>query len=128
MPQYLPNVIAKSFTKSPEEHQPFRNTSFRSKLSYAEKQKRMDTVCESLLGDGKDKFGILEIKWKTGWVGHALSYEVKDGKLRIVDPQIGKVYNNPNSFLKHVSLDSSLYYWDTTNTKVNKKGIKEVVR
>ena len=129
-PQYFNEVLKKAYQPPPKETIPLKDVAFRSsqKIPRKEREQRMDDICKAMIGNGKDKFGSLSIMWKTGWIGHALSYEVKDGKLMIIDPQIGKVYNNPKSFLKHCSLDSSLWFAETTNSKINAKTIKEVVR
>ncbi len=134
-PQYFDEVLKKAYKNKYNEIRPIvisdKYVSMFGdvkSIGYKEKKQRISKICEEMLGDGKDKRGVLSIKWKTGFVGHALSYEVQNGKLFIVDSQNGTVYKNPESFLKHVRLDNSLWFAETSNLKVNFKDVKEICR
>lgn len=82
------------------------------------------TVKNELVKQGNGARGNLMIKWKNSMSGHSVAYEVLNGQVRIVDAQIGKVYNNPDSFLKRCQAEVS--YARLDNVQFNAKTIKEV--
>lgn len=82
-------------------------------------------VKDRLLAQGEGARGNLMINWKGFAVaGHSVAYEVKDGKLLIIDAQINKVYKNPDTFLKQCKNIVEVARLD--NLTISKKNIKEV--
>ena len=83
---------------------------------------------KTLESQGEGARGTLLVLWKSGWGGHALSYEISDGKLNIIDSQSNKLYDKSrevNGILKGCS-DSKYVRLD--NVEFDPDKIKEAVK
>lgn len=78
---------------------------------------------EQLIAQGDGARGSVLVTWKRGAGGHAMAYEVKDGKVSIYDAQVSTKYKRPEKVLKQAG---SLSYVRLDNLEVNPKYIKEV--
>lgn len=78
----------------------------------------------ALRKQGEGARGMLFIKFKDGWGGHCVSYEITDGKLKIRDPQANITYTNPADLLKGC-YDSR--YMRLDNVDFDIEGIKEAI-
>ena len=78
----------------------------------------------ALSKQGNGARGNIMVGWNLGG-GHSMVYEVKDGKVRILDGQNGKVINNPNKILRNVC---DVSYARLDNVEPNYKKMKEVCR
>lgn len=67
-----------------------------------------------------DQRGNIMVQWSLGG-GHSMIYEVKDGKMRILDGQVNKVYDNPYDILKIANLDKGFTLFRTDNLEINPK-------
>lgn len=84
----------------------------------------IEKVKSELVKQGDGARGNLMIRWSNMGGGHSVAYEVQNGKLKIIDSQIGKIYDNPDSFLKRCS--PVVEYARLDNVKFDKRKIKEV--
>ena len=84
----------------------------------------MTSLKNDLIKQGDGARGNLMITWKNLRGGHSVAYEVSNGQVKIVDAQIGKIYNNPDSFLKQCS--ANVTYARLDNINFDPKTIKEV--
>lgn len=84
----------------------------------------VDKVKNELVKQGNGARGNLMITWMGLGGGHSVAYEISGGKLRIVDAQVNKVYDNPDKFLSRCSAD--VQYVRLDNVDFNKKTIREV--
>lgn len=90
-------------------------------------QEYIDETMEDLLGDGSDQRGAFCVQWQQGGNpagGHAMAYEVKDGKVTIYDCQHRTIVD-PNTVLRQ-TWAASVVRLD--NLEPNKEYIKEVTR
>lgn len=78
----------------------------------------------TIVKQGEGARGNLMITWKNSFGGHSVAYEVKQGKLRIIDTQVNKIYDDPDKFLKRCS--PTMQYARLDNVPFNMKNIKEV--
>lgn len=84
----------------------------------------MISLKNDLIKQGDGARGNLMITWKNLRGGHSVAYEVLNGQVKIVDAQIGKIYNNPDSFLKQCN--ANVTYARLDNINFDSKTIKEV--
>lgn len=84
----------------------------------------MTKLKDELVKQGDGARGNLMVKLRGLSGGHSVAYEVSNGKLNIIDAQIGKVYTNPDHFLRRCKADVSYARYD--NIEFNTKTIKEV--
>jgi hypothetical protein len=84
----------------------------------------MSSLKNDLIKQGDGARGNLMITWKNMKGGHSVAYEIQNGNIRIIDAQIGKIYNNPDSFLTRCAADVS--YARLDNIKFDTKTINEV--
>lgn len=77
-----------------------------------------------LIKQGDGARGNLMIKWAGTRGGHSVAYEVTNGNLRIIDAQINKIYDNPDSFLRRCT--NEVEYARLDNISFDLKTIKEV--
>ena len=71
---------------------------------------------------GEGASGVIIVEWAQSGSGHAMHYEYKNGKVRISDPQTGKIYDNPADILQYTQ-GASIVRLD--NKEVNWKAVKE---
>jgi hypothetical protein len=83
-----------------------------------------EKTISALAAQGNGARGNLMVQWNVGG-GHSMAYEVKDGKVRILDGQTGKVAKNPNRILNQVY---DVSYARLDNLEPDYKKIKEVCR
>lgn len=83
-----------------------------------------EKTISALAAQGNGARGNLMVQWNVGG-GHSMAYEVKDGKVRILDGQTGKVTKNPNRILNQVY---DVSYARLDNLEPDYKKIKEVCR
>lgn len=84
----------------------------------------MTSVKNELIKQGEGARGNLMIRWANMSGGHSVAYEVTGGKLRIVDAQVNKIYNNPDMFLYRCHNEVS--YARLDNIQPDPKTIREV--
>lgn len=89
---------------------------------YSKKNLINNTISE-LSKQGNSRGNIL-VGWEMGG-GHSMVYEVSDGKVRILDAQSNKIYDNPEKILKEVRQVS---YTRLDNVEPDYNKIKECVR
>lgn len=65
--------------------------------------------------------GYLGVTWSGSFSGHAMNYDIKNGKMRIIDGQSGKIYKNPKEIL---DMASDIYYMRLDNQEPDWKKIK----
>lgn len=82
------------------------------------------TLTNELVKQGNGARGNLMIQWRGMRGGHSVAYEISNGKVQIVDAQIGKIYDNPNKFLMQCT--PKVEYARLDNIKFNPKTIREV--
>lgn len=89
-------------------------------------KKEMASSTIESLSKTKNSRGNILVRWGDGG-GHSMAYEVKDGKVSIIDAQTGKVYNDKSV---EKLLNKTIYsQWSRLdNVDFNKKEIKKVVR
>ena len=89
---------------------------------YSQKALINNTISE--LSKQKNSRGNITVGWNQGG-GHSMAYEVTDGKVRILDGQANKIYDNPEKILKQVKQVS---YIRLDNVEPDYEKIKECVR
>jgi hypothetical protein len=77
-----------------------------------------------LVKQGNGARGNLMVTWRGMRGGHSVAYEIVNDKLMIVDAQIGKIYNNPDSLLRKCS--NEIEYMRLDDTTFDRKTIREV--
>lgn len=65
-------------------------------------KKTVKNALDTLSAEGEGARGIIAVGW-SDFSGHALNYEVHDGKTYIIDSQIGKVYSSLEDIQKYFS-------------------------
>ena len=80
----------------------------------------------SALSKEKDSRGSLFVLWGPGG-GHALNYEVKGGKVKVIDGQVNKVYDNEEDIKTILKGTWSVQYIRTDNKKFDAEQIKKYV-
>lgn len=86
----------------------------------------MSGLKKQLVKQGDGARGNLMITWKGMRSGHSVAYEINNGKVVIIDAQIGKVYSNPDTFLKRC--EANVSYARLDNIGFSTKTIKEVAK
>lgn len=84
----------------------------------------ISSLKNELTSQGDGARGNLMVTWKNLRGGHSVAYEVSNGQVTIVDAQIGKVYKNPDAFLKRCT--PAVSYARLDNVDFDPKTIKEV--
>lgn len=97
----------------------------RDKYGRYSNQRQTDNLISVLTKQGNGARGNLMFWWKSTGGGHSVSYEVRDGKVTILDAQTGKIYNNPRNILKHC--DEGIVYARLDNIPFDIKQIKGCV-
>ena len=90
------------------------------------KNKELSSLTMKELKKEKNSRGQITIGWPYGG-GHSISYEVKNSKLTIIDPQNGKVYNTDSeieSFLSHATYAG---HYRLDNCDIDPDYIKDLV-
>jgi hypothetical protein len=82
-----------------------------------------DSMVNHLKSDGENSRGILVANWKSKHSenyagGHAMNYEVKNGKFYLIDSQTGKVYDEQSS-RKQLSNTYDVMTLRTDNRRIN---------
>lgn len=72
--------------------------------------------------------GYLNFQWKSGWGGHSVAYEIKDGKPVIIDSQVAEVYTKESAIKNYLSDTRAITYTRVDNVAFDKKRIKEAVK
>ena len=89
-------------------------------------EEEYDGMQKSIMKDGENSRGRINVQWRApaeGYEpmgGHALNYEVKNGKFFIVDGQVGKVLSGKDAY-KYMSDAINVEHFRTDNKKVNDK-------
>ena len=79
---------------------------------------------DTIMKDGNNSRGRINVQWKApaeGYGpmgGHALNYEVKNGKFYLVDSQVGKVLSGKDAY-NYMSSAINVEHFRTDNKKVN---------
>lgn len=94
------------------------------KLTCKTNKEMRESLKNDLIKQGNGARGNLMITWAAMRGGHSVAYEINNGNLKIVDAQINKIYNNPDSFLRKCS--SVVEYARLDNINFNSRTIKEV--
>ena len=96
-------------------------------IGYYNKPKKeiANDIVHSITSNG-DSRGIISNRWQNldASAGHVVMYEVKGGKLTIMDGQTNTVYKNPNDYLTKTDM-GSVKFMRTDNLEPNYKTIKE---
>lgn len=85
----------------------------------------IQNTTKALLDQGDGARGNLMVGWANSFAGHSMAYEVSGGKVRILDGQANKVYENPGKILKHAR---SATYARLDNLEPNWEEVKECAR
>lgn len=87
---------------------------------------RGDMVEKEFLKQGDGARGIVTVSW-SGWGGgHAMGYEIANGKFNLVDAQVGKVYSKKEADdIFNSALSWDINYMRTDNLEPNYKKLKE---
>lgn len=96
---------------------------YKYNLGFKESKRRIEEVVSTVAKQGEGARGNMMITWKHSYGGHSVAYEVNKGKVRIVDAQINKIYDDSSKFLKNTWGDISICRYD--NIRIDPKGIKE---
>lgn len=87
-------------------------------------ESEISTVKDSIIkSSGEGSRGNLMVSWAGGRGGHSMAYEIKGGKLVIMDGQVNKIYDNPDKILKKCSYNVSFARLD--NVAFDPETIKE---
>lgn len=85
-------------------------------------QRQTDKVIAALGKQGEGARGNIMVMWKGTGGGHSMAYEVRNGKVQIIDAQTGKVYDKPEKVLNYC-LDG-ITYARLDNVAFDKKQIR----
>ena len=95
------------------------------KGKYSNKTMR-ENVRKNLAKQGPGARGNIMVKWSKSYGGHSMVYEVgKNGRVRILDGQSGKIYSNPDRILKRCN---SVTTARLDNVEPDWKKVKECCR
>lgn len=97
-----------------------------SSINYAEKARQRKAATEEFVNDvlshGDGARGNIGVQWHSTRGGHSMMWEVHDGKVRIIDGQSAKIYNDPHKILKRVD---SIHYSRLDDLTPDWNAIKE---
>lgn len=83
-----------------------------------------DALIKELLKQPNGARGNINVIWANSFSGHSMAYEVHDGKVRILDGQVNKIYEDPWKVLKNTN--GAYTYSRLDNVNFNPKTIKRV--
>ena len=83
---------------------------------------------KALKDQGDGARGTLLVLWKEGWGGHALSYDVNNGSVNILDSQSNKLYDNPIEVRRVLNDCSDTRYVRLDKVDFDPEKIKGAVR
>lgn len=96
-----------------------------SLASVGQNEEFAKSVISTLKKSAKNSRGFVTMNWAFGG-SHVVNYEVKGGKLTLIDSQVGKVYNEKEAIEILSNAWGSTYY-RLDNSKVDYKKLKGVV-
>lgn len=85
-------------------------------------ERQTKKVISELTKQGDGARGNIMVIWKGTGGGHSMAYEVRNGKLNIIDGQTGKAYSKADDILKHCG--DGVQYARLDNVAFDKKQIK----
>lgn len=83
------------------------------------------SFAETMAKEPNGSRGTVHIRWGGSSGGHAVHYEVNDGKVTIRDGQTNKIYKDPSKIISHAV---SVQFTRLDNLDFDKEYIKEAVR
>ena len=99
-----------------------KNMGLKSKYSKSKKEIANDII-NTIAINGNSR-GIIENRWEHTITGHVVIYEVKNGKMKIMDGQSNTIYDNPADYLTMTDM-GSVKYMRTDNLQPNYAEIKK---
>lgn len=102
-----------------------KNISSKDSFGITSYEKMVKNAKEEICKQPNGARGTLLVTWKNTYSGHSVGYEVENGKLKIIDAQIGKIYKNPDDLLNDAS---AISYVRLDNLKIDSKFIKGGLR
>jgi hypothetical protein len=98
----------------------------RGVLSNEANKDMISKLKNELVKQGNGARGNIMVQWRTSFGGHSMAYEVSEGKVRIIDAQVNKIYDDPDKILRRCQ--SNVTYARLDNVDFNLKNIKEVAK
>ena len=85
-------------------------------------ERQTEKVVSELTKQGEGARGNIMVTWKGTGGGHSMAYEVRNGKVNIIDAQTNTVYNKPSKILNYCY--DGISYARLDNVAFDKKQIK----
>ena len=78
-----------------------------------------------MIDQGNGTRGQIQVVWAKSSSGHAMAYEIHDGKFYLIDGQSGDVYPEDEAFSERLGYASSVKAYRVDNLDINDSYIKE---
>lgn len=88
----------------------------------------MEEINKTIVKQGDGARGNLIVHWKRSYGGHSMAYEVRDGKMQVVDAQTGKIYKHDYDISYLLKNCDMVSYARLDNVEPDWKEIKECVK